>query len=233
MRDTGSGIAESELPRVFERFHRVKNTRARTHEGTGIGLALVQELARLHGGSVAVASREGQGSTFTVSIRTGTSHLPPERIAAARQLASTGIGASPYVEEALRWLPGAGESTAPDERLVRNSRRGCRRIVSDTRSSARRGRQRRHARLRRPAAGVAVSRRGRRRRTSRPRAHRGRSSRPGVERRHDAVGSTASACSPRFAAKTKREDCQSSCCRRERARKHASKASGPAPTSTW
>jgi signal transduction histidine kinase len=117
VRDTGSGISESELPRVFERFHRVKNSRARTHEGTGIGLALVQELARLHGGSVAAASREGHGSTFTVSIRTGTSHLPPERIAVARQLASTSIGASPYVEEALRWLPGVGESTAPDKTL--------------------------------------------------------------------------------------------------------------------
>jgi PAS domain S-box-containing protein len=117
VRDTGSGIEESELRRVFERFHRAKNARARTHEGTGIGLALVQELARLHGGSVVAASREGHGSTFTVSIRTGTSHLPPERIEAARELVSTGIGASPYVEEALRWLPGAGESTAPDETL--------------------------------------------------------------------------------------------------------------------
>ena len=117
VRDTGSGIAKSELPLVFERFHRAKNTRARTHEGTGIGLALVQELARLHGGSVAATSREGHGSTFTVSIRTGTSHLPPERIAAARQLPSTSIGASPYVEEALRWLPGAGEPAMPDETL--------------------------------------------------------------------------------------------------------------------
>jgi PAS domain S-box-containing protein len=117
VRDTGSGIAESELPLVFERFHRVKNTRARTHEGTGIGLALVQELARLHGGSVAASSREGQGSTFTVGIRTGTSHLPPERVAAGGHLASTSIGTNPYVEEALRWLPGAGRSIAPDETL--------------------------------------------------------------------------------------------------------------------
>jgi signal transduction histidine kinase len=106
VRDTGSGIADAELPRVFERFHRLKNTRARTYEGTGIGLALVQELARLHGGSVGVTSREGEGSTFTVSILTGTSHLAPERIAVPRQLASTSIGANPYIEEALRWLPG-------------------------------------------------------------------------------------------------------------------------------
>jgi len=104
--DTGVGIAESELPRMFERFHRVKHARARTHEGTGIGLALVQELARLHGGTVSVASQEGRGTTFAVRIRTGRSHLPADRIAAARQLASTSLGAMPYVEEALRWLPG-------------------------------------------------------------------------------------------------------------------------------
>ena len=104
--DTGVGIAESDLPRMFERFHRVKHVRARAHEGTGIGLALVQELARLHGGTVAVSSRQGHGTTFVVSIRTGTTHLPPERIAAARQLASTSVGAIPYVEEALHWLPG-------------------------------------------------------------------------------------------------------------------------------
>ena len=57
--DTGVGIAESDLPRMFERFHRVKHARARTHEGTGIGLALVQELARLHGGTVSVDERRG------------------------------------------------------------------------------------------------------------------------------------------------------------------------------
>jgi signal transduction histidine kinase len=103
--DTGVGIAESDLPLVFRRFHRVKHARARTHEGTGIGLALVQELARLHGGGVTVASVEGRGTIFIVSVRTGTAHIAPERIAAARQLEPTSVGAIPYVEEALRWLP--------------------------------------------------------------------------------------------------------------------------------
>jgi signal transduction histidine kinase/DNA-binding response OmpR family regulator len=103
--DTGVGIPEADLPRMFERFHRVKHARARTHEGTGIGLALVQELARLHGGTVAVESHEGRGTTFTVSVRRGTAHLPAERIAAARRLESTSIGAMPFVEEVLHWLP--------------------------------------------------------------------------------------------------------------------------------
>jgi PAS domain S-box-containing protein len=111
--DTGTGIPESDVAHVFERFHRVKHARARTHEGTGIGLALVHELTRLHGGSVSVRSREGHGTTFVVRIPTGTAHLSPERIAAPRRLVSTGIGATPYVEEAWRWLPGVG--AAPNE----------------------------------------------------------------------------------------------------------------------
>ena len=111
--DSGVGIPEQDLDRVFERFHRVTHARARTHEGTGIGLALVQELARLHGGTVSVSSEAGRGTTFTVSIRTGTSHLPTDRISATRHLASTSMSATPYVEEALRWLPDAGHGVPP------------------------------------------------------------------------------------------------------------------------
>ena len=71
------------MPRLFERFHRVEGARGRTHEGTGIGLALVQELVKLHGGSIFVESELGRGSTFTVHIPFGTAHLPRERIGAA------------------------------------------------------------------------------------------------------------------------------------------------------
>jgi len=105
VRDTGIGIPSAELPRLFERFHRVEGARGRTQEGSGIGLALVQELVRLHGGQVQVESIEGQGTTFTVTIPTGMAHLPSDRIQATRTLASTALGAAPYVEEALRWLP--------------------------------------------------------------------------------------------------------------------------------
>jgi signal transduction histidine kinase len=103
--DTGAGIADEQLPHIFERFHRIEGVRARTHEGTGIGLALVQELVNLHGGSIQVRSVAGQGSTFTVTVPKGTAHLPAERIGAKRQLASTALPAGHYVEEALRWLP--------------------------------------------------------------------------------------------------------------------------------
>jgi signal transduction histidine kinase len=103
--DTGTGIPEEELPKLFNRFHRVEGARGRTQEGTGIGLALVQELARLHGGTVAVDSVYGDGSTFKVSIPLGQAHLPADRIGGARTLPSTTVGADSYVEEALRWLP--------------------------------------------------------------------------------------------------------------------------------
>jgi PAS domain S-box-containing protein len=103
IRDTGVGIPEEQRDRVFERFHRIEGTQARTYEGTGIGLALVQELVKLHGGRVRVESLVGAGSTFTVTIPCGKQHLPAGRIQAAPSLASTKIRAEAYVEEAEQW----------------------------------------------------------------------------------------------------------------------------------
>ncbi|HEY6939735.1 MAG TPA: ATP-binding protein, partial [Terriglobales bacterium] len=103
--DTGTGIPERELSRVFERFHRVEGARGRSYEGTGIGLALVSELVKLHGGAVRAESMEGRGSTFTVDIPFGQAHLAQEQIAEAGARASTAVQADAYVEEALSWLP--------------------------------------------------------------------------------------------------------------------------------
>src|SRR4029079_14418232 len=105
VRDTGLGIPESELPHIFERFHRVRGAHGRAHEGTGIGLALVQELARLHGARVSVESEYSTGSVFVVSLPKGTAHLPQDRIEGARTMVSTSTVATAYVEEALRWRP--------------------------------------------------------------------------------------------------------------------------------
>ncbi|MEV4826001.1 SpoIIE family protein phosphatase [Micromonospora sp. NPDC049274] len=80
--DTGVGIVPTELPHVFERFHRVPGGRARTHEGTGIGLALVRELVEMHGGDVGVTSQIDEGSTFTVTVPFGSAHLPADQVAA-------------------------------------------------------------------------------------------------------------------------------------------------------
>jgi signal transduction histidine kinase len=105
VRDTGTGIPAAEMPRLFERFHRVQNARGRTHEGSGIGLALVQELVKLHGGAISAESVVGEGTTFIVAVPLGSAHLPPDQIGEGRAVAPTGTGAAPYVEEALRWLP--------------------------------------------------------------------------------------------------------------------------------
>ncbi len=105
VQDTGIGIAEEELPHIFERFHRVRGIRSRTFEGSGIGLALVQELVRLHGGTISVASTPDRGSSFTVSIPSGLAHLPAAHIATTHQMTPAQLDAAPYVEEALRWLP--------------------------------------------------------------------------------------------------------------------------------
>jgi PAS domain S-box-containing protein len=105
VKDTGVGIPSKELPRLFSRFHRIQGTPGRTHEGSGIGLALVQELANLHGGSVDVESVAGQGSMFTVWIPKGAAHLPQDRISAPGGGAHRPAGATPYVQEALQWLP--------------------------------------------------------------------------------------------------------------------------------
>lgn len=111
VRDTGTGITEDQITHIFERFHRVEGTRARTHEGTGIGLALVQELVKQHGGEVVVASIFGVGTTFTVKLPLGSAHLPKERITAAKN-PSTALRAEVYVEETLRWLPNDGEAAS-------------------------------------------------------------------------------------------------------------------------
>jgi len=112
--DTGIGIPPDELPRMFERFHRVENARGRSHEGSGIGLALVSELVKLHGGSISVESTPGLGTTFLVRVPKGTAHLPQERVHASRTslAASAADGARAYVAEAMEWLPDAPAAVA-------------------------------------------------------------------------------------------------------------------------
>ena len=112
--DTGEGIPAEELPKIFDRFHRGANRRARTQEGSGIGLALARELVHVHGGSISVSSVVGHGTRFTVRLLRGTRHLDERKISAARMLTSTAGTAGAYVEEALRWLPERADRTMTD-----------------------------------------------------------------------------------------------------------------------
>ncbi|MFJ9003723.1 SpoIIE family protein phosphatase [Streptomyces canus] len=125
--DTGTGIPVDELPRLFERFHRVRGARSRSHEGSGLGLVLVKDLVEAHGGTVGVDSRLGQGTTLTVDLPFATAQRPRPAPPAAGagspgEIPREGGGGRPgrtaaYVDEALGWLaadpvPAAATSAA-------------------------------------------------------------------------------------------------------------------------
>jgi PAS domain S-box-containing protein len=112
--DTGIGVPEREMPRLFERFHRIESTRSRSNEGSGIGLALVQELIQLHGGTITASSTEGKGTTFTIRLPFGHAHLPAGTLVPAGHAATVSATADPFVSEALRWLPGSDDPRARD-----------------------------------------------------------------------------------------------------------------------
>lgn len=128
--DTGVGIPEAELPRIFQRFHRVRGTRSRSFEGTGIGLALVQELVLLHGGEISVRSVENKGTTFIIALPKGKAHLPAERLSAKSHQLSTSVGPAVFLEEALHWLPPAkADEVAPSKSTLVPGSAGRPRIV--------------------------------------------------------------------------------------------------------
>ncbi len=102
--DTGIGIATEDLGRIFSRFYRVDDPRARTQEGTGLGLALVRELVRIHGGSVTAQSIHGRGTTLEVRIpyaREQTTGREPVGSGSGLRIGAT---AALFVEEARDWL---------------------------------------------------------------------------------------------------------------------------------
>jgi PAS domain S-box-containing protein len=133
--DTGTGIPAGELARIFERFHRVEGAKSRTHEGTGIGLALTHELVRLHGGTIAVESEVDEGTRFVVGVPFGSAHLPQDRVVDNPVAASTGYTATPFVDEAARWLPDPiledGALPAPPPEAGRRGGRRERVLVAD------------------------------------------------------------------------------------------------------
>ena len=75
--DTGPGIADAHLPHVFERFYRVEDGQSRVTSGAGLGLAIVQSIMRLHGGTATVASPVGHGTTMSLSFPASAPGIPP------------------------------------------------------------------------------------------------------------------------------------------------------------
>ncbi|MFB6394271.1 SpoIIE family protein phosphatase [Polymorphospora lycopeni] len=133
--DTGVGIPEADLPLVFERFQRVVGRRARSHEGTGIGLAVVRELTELHGGRVAVRSRPDVGSTFTVTLPFGAGHLPADQVGTGDTPVDESDTARLYLAEAVRW---AGGEVVPAPAVAPAG--GSRPVGGDDRTAGRGGR---------------------------------------------------------------------------------------------
>ena len=122
--DTGTGIPAEALPRMFERFHRVENARGRSHEGSGIGLALVNELVKLHGGSIAVREPARRGHDVHGRDSQGQrASAGRARQGSARDASPTRARADAYVAEALGWLPRGGE------RRLRLARHAAQRVL--------------------------------------------------------------------------------------------------------
>ncbi|MBY0431085.1 MAG: response regulator, partial [Rhodospirillales bacterium] len=110
VRDTGTGIPAADLPRLFERFHRIKGSRGRSHEGSGIGLALVRGLVRLQGGTIAVDSNpEGTAVTVRLPLSPHPPAAPPRETGDR----PSGSHAQVFVEEALEWLENAAADGQP------------------------------------------------------------------------------------------------------------------------
>ncbi len=123
--DTGIGISADEVPRLFERFHRVQGAKSRTNEGSGIGLALVQDLVQLHGGTVRIDSEIDRGSTFIVAIPSGSDHLPADQIGAGSAPGPSLATRNVYANEALSWSPdlavGHDDQPQPDPAATEGS----------------------------------------------------------------------------------------------------------------
>jgi signal transduction histidine kinase len=119
--DTGAGISPEDLPRIFDRFATIEAPGARTVERTGIGLSLVKELVNLHGGTIGARSTLGAGTTITVHIPRGLTHLPQDRILGEERPSPAESAALPYLEEALGWLAADSdpEPAPPTEALSR------------------------------------------------------------------------------------------------------------------
>ena len=111
--DTGPGIPPEDQQRIFDRFHQTETSERRRQGGVGIGLALARELTHLHGGSLTVQSKVGEGSTFALFLPSGKAHFPSQAV--ERRLAQTEIHPARRAEDRLTQLPSSGMEEATHE----------------------------------------------------------------------------------------------------------------------
>ena len=149
VQDTGIGIPAHEVHRIFENFHRAHNQKGRSFEGTGMGLALTQQLVTLHGGHMVVESTFGQGTTFIIYIPVGNAHLPTSQLVEGEAKGNAEYGQG-IVDEAERWArapvildflapPDVSETTSSSDSgnalqttaVIPPSTRGCRILIAD------------------------------------------------------------------------------------------------------
>ncbi len=121
VRDSGPGIAEDQVPHLFERFYQGDASQSAPQPGTGIGLSLARELTVLHGGRLEVESDLGFGSTFTIWMRVGADHLAPDQIV---EPVAPRAGLGPLVEEELALLETARRPEADQPRPYQPARKG-------------------------------------------------------------------------------------------------------------
>lgn len=128
VRDTGIGVEEAQLPNLFQRFHRVECVKSRTHEGSGIGLALVKELVQLHDGEIYAESQLGKGTTFFINfpLRSTNTIMEPMQVAQPY----TNIHAPAFLSEANQWIPYTEQNKAPSL-LKRKSAINARILIAD------------------------------------------------------------------------------------------------------
>ena len=94
--DTGSGIKETDLPKIFDRFYTASPSKEISNPGSGIGLSLVREFARIHGGDIAVRSQLGEGSEFELTIKV---HVKPELLDLGNELTKTTLPKEVAIDE--------------------------------------------------------------------------------------------------------------------------------------